>query len=149
MFCPNGFGFYSNFFFLILIQLGYIDSGRRDRAVLLTLLLIISMAIVLVFLPSFWKNLKIVKVERSYWNYQLWVSDFRFFYFLIFYYLSLSFSRNSLHWSITLIIVLVSIAIYWDLYLGFSFSANSFFDQSVLIISFLVFFIYLQSDQYP
>lgn len=124
----------SIFIFLLIgfIWLSCIDSDGRDRVFLLPF--IILAVIFLFFLSSFFRRLQVIKTMQS-WQ---WFRTlrFNFFYPGVFFYLELgvSLDHNSVYWLTALIIVLIGITTYRDLYLGLGFSPSSFFDQSIPII---------------
>ena len=138
--------FIIGFFFLILALtwrtwLGCINFVSQDRAFLLLLLLIILTAVFFLILPNFYGKLRAVRAGQSYWSYQLWALDLRFFCLEILCSLSLSLGRRSMYRSVFSVILLVKVLAGKGLYLCLTLNSNDLFDQGISTILVLAFFV--------
>lgn len=133
-------------FFLILTltlpySFGCVNFGDQNGAFLLPF--IMSAAVFLFILPSFYRKLEVVRAGQNRQNYWLWALDLRFFRLRVLCYLRLQvdFGCGSVYWSIVLTVVLINIAADRSLYLGFDLSSNGLLNQGTPLVQLSVFFI--------
>ena len=114
-------------FLIGLTRLGCVDSGGRGGAFLLSLLLVISTAFFLLFLPSLSGRLWVTGAG----NWQFWGPGLRFFYLRVFYQLGLGLGCQSMHQLIALVALLVEVLDGRGLYLRLGLGSDCSFDQGV------------------
>lgn len=91
------------------------------------------------------ETLRVIRVLRGYHSR---TSGF-FFYSKIFCWLRLSFSRDDVHWLVAWMALLINVLTNRGLYLGFDFGSCCSFNQSVIFIKLLVFFINPIPNKWP
>lgn len=112
---------------LLLTQLSrlyYINSTGGGRAFLRLVSVLVAPIFFLLFLSNF-KACGVVKVLGS-WLF--WDPDFRFFCFRVFYWLGLSFGRDSIYQLVALVALLINITTGKGLHFGFDLILDCFFD---------------------
>ena len=129
-------------FFLLVVRLSrwsHVDPSGRGRAFLGSLLLLLSLAVFLLFPPSFCDQLRVVRTGRSYQNRWVWAPNLRFLQSWVFW--SLTLGRKSVHQLIAPVALLIEVLAGVDLYFGFGLGSGCLFDQGVPTVQALAFFI--------
>lgn len=118
--------------FLTLIYLSYIDSGRRNGSFLLLLIALVLFYLLAGFLGGL--GLLLLLLKSSFLGPSSKFFSFKFFSWL-------NFSRNDMHRLVASLVMLINVAVYRGLHLGFCFNFNNHLNQNVSSISFPAFFI--------